>query len=128
MRLNCFQILTPDSHSFLQLDALRGKDGIDRPYRYKAIASEHFAATIQEPSTLAESNLVWNSRAWSLLPSMLSGSMLGNLAVPILRHLSHMTRTDVMKMWDPNIWLSKPHLVQPEEIAVLPEEISRSFK
>ena len=99
----------------------------------KRIAPEHFVVTVQEPSTLAESHLMWNNHAWSLLPSALSNpgsALLGKLAVPILRHLTeNVSHIDAMLMWDQNVWLSRPHpMVQPEEMAVLPEEIARTFK
>jgi len=99
----------------------------------KRIAPEHFVISVQEPSTLAESHLMWNNRAWSILPSMLSKSgsaLLGKLAVPILRHLTEtVSHIDAMTMWDPNVWLSQPHpLVHPEDMAVLPEEIARTLK
>jgi hypothetical protein len=57
-------------------------------------------------------------------------ALLGKLAVPILRHLTEtVSHIDAMEMWDPNIWLSKPHpLIQPEDMAVLPEEIARNMK
>lgn len=99
----------------------------------KRIAPEQFVISVQEPSTLAESHLMWNNRAWSLLPSMLSSpssALLGKLAVPILRHLTEtVSHIDAMMMWDHNVWLSHPHpTVQPEEMAVLPEDIARTFK
>jgi len=99
----------------------------------KRTAPEHFVITIQERSTLAESHLMWNNRAWSLLPSMLSSprsALLGKLAVPILRHLTeNVSHIDAMTMWDHNVWLSHPHpMVQPEEMVVLPEEIARTIK
>ena len=76
---------------------------------------------------------MWNNRAWNLLPSILSkpgSALLGKLAVPILRHLTEtVSHIDAMMMWDYNVWLNHPHpLVQPEEMAVLPEEIARTLK
>jgi len=99
----------------------------------KRIAPEHFVITVHEPSTLAESHLMWNNRAWGLLPSMLSkpgSAMLAKLAVPILRHLTEtVSHIDAMTMWDPSVWLSKPHpLVRPEDMAVLPLEVARTLK
>ena len=81
---------------------------------------------------MAESHLMWDNRAWNLLPSTLSkpGSvLLGELAVPILRHLTEtVSHIDAM-MWDHNVWLSHPHpSVQPEEMAVLPEGIARTLE
>ena len=99
----------------------------------KRIAPEYFVITVQEPLMLAESHLMWNDRAWSLLPSVLSkpgSALLGKLAVPILRHLTEtVSHIDAMITWDHSVWLSHPHpLVQPDEMAVLPEEIARTFK
>jgi hypothetical protein len=99
----------------------------------KRIAPEHFVITVHEPSTLAESHLMWNNRAYNLLPSMLSNpgsALLGKLAVPILRHLTEtVNHIDAMEMWDHNVWLSHPHpLVQPEDMVALPEEIARKMK
>ena len=99
----------------------------------KRIAPEHFVITVQEHSTLAESHLMRNNRAWNLLPSMLSkpgSALLGKLAVPILPHLTEtVSHVDAMMMWDYDVWLSHPHLlIQPEEMAVLPEEMARTIK
>jgi len=99
----------------------------------KRVAPEHFVISVHEPSTLAESHLMWNNRAWNLLPSMLSNpgsALLAKLAVPILRHLTEtVSHIDAMMMWDHNVWLSHPHpLVQPEEMVVLPEEVARTLE
>jgi hypothetical protein len=98
----------------------------------KRIAPEHFAVSVHEPSTLAESHFMWTNHAWRLLPSMLSkpsSTLLAKLAVPILRHLTEtVSHVDAMTMWDHNVWLSQPHpLVQPEEMVVLPEEVARAL-
>ena len=78
----------------------------------KRIVSEHFVITVQEPSTLAESHLMWNNQAWNPLPSMLSKSdsaLPGKLPVPILRHLTEtVSHIDVMVMRDHSVWLSHP--------------------
>ena len=99
----------------------------------KAIAPEHFVIAVHEPATLAEPHLVWDNCAYNRLPSLLSkpgSTLLGKLAVPILRHLTETIRhIDAMVMWDYNIWLSNPHpLVQPEKMLVLPEEVARTLK
>ena len=99
----------------------------------KRIAPEHFVITVQEHSTVAESHLMGNNRAWNLLPSMLSkpGSvLLGELAVPILRHLTEtVSHIDAMMMRDQSVWLNHPHpSIQPEEMAVLPEGIARTLE
>ena len=101
--------------------------------KVKRTAPEHFVITVHEPSTLAESHLMWNNRAYNLLPSLLSNpgsALLGKLAVPILRHLTEtVNHIDAMGMWDHNVWLSHPHpLVQPEDMVALPEEVARKMK
>ena len=57
-------------------------------------------------------------------------ALLAKLAVPILRHLTETVgHVEAMTMWDPHVWLSRPHpLVRPENIMVLPEEIARTIK
>ena len=97
----------------------------------KRKAPEHFVFSIHEPSTLAESHLMWNTNAYNVLPAVLSGSgsaLLAKLAVPILRHLTEtVSHIDAMQMWSYDMWLSRPDpLIQPEEMVVLPEEIARS--
>jgi len=99
----------------------------------KHVSPEHFVVTVHEPSTLAESHLMWNNRAWNALPSMLSAhdsELLGKLAVPILRQLTETVgHIEAMSLWDPNVWLSRPHpMVQPENMCVMPEEIARTLR
>jgi len=96
----------------------------------KSIKPDHFYFSVQEPAVDEGGfHFRWSSPAIDIFPSILSkprSALLAKLAFPILRHLTEtVSHVDAMMMWDPTVWLSRPHpLVKPENITVLPEEIS----
>lgn len=97
------------------------------------ITPNQFYLSVQDPEADDGFRFLWNNSACSIFPSMLSqphSARLAKLAVPILRHLTEtVNHIDAMTMWDPYVWLSRPHpLVQPENIMVLPEEVARIVK
>jgi len=99
----------------------------------KSVTPVHFYLSVQDPAADDGFRFLWKNPARSIFPSMLSkprSALLAKLAVPILRHLTEtVSHVKAMTMWDPNVWLSRPHpLVQPANIIVLPEEIARTIK
>ena len=95
----------------------------------KSVTPVHFYLSVQDPAADDGFRFLWNNHACSML-SKPHSALLAKLAVPILRHLTEtVSHVNAMTMWDPDVWLSRPHpLVQPANISVFPEEIARTIK
>jgi hypothetical protein len=97
-----------------------------------SVTPDTFYLSVQDPAADDGFRFLWNSESKMAYSSMLSkphSALLAKLAVPILRHLTEtVNHVDAMTMWDPNVWLSRPHpLVEPKSIIVLPEEMARTL-
>ena len=96
----------------------------------KSIKPDHLYFSVQEPAVDDGGfHFRWDDPVINILSSLLSkphSALLSKLAFPILRHLTEtVSHVDAMTMWNPTVWLSQPHpLVKPENITVLPEEIT----